>query len=375
MKRYTLLFTFLLFLTLQVFATELKIGVCLPFTGEGRVNAERTWDAIQLANELMPSVGDYKIILMRRDDKTNPDESQKITSQLIDEGVVALIGYPWSSLAIAASLVAESARIPLVSTYSTNPLTTEDKRYISRVCFIDSFQGEVAANFAVGELKVNNAVLIVDRSEPYCMGLANYFRQAFISLKGRILRSFYFKRDDPEFALKNLAEKTIELNPDMIYIPAYYRELGILVKSLREMGYKGILACGDTGGNDDVFKYAGDSVNGLYFTDHFNVEAAKTRAARYFVTEFEKRYNIVPPTSSALGWDTYLVVYNAVKSCVSAGEKPNPENINYYIRHTKNLEGATGVITIDPQTGNPTKSAVINIWKDGEIKLYTIVNP
>jgi len=376
MKRYFLIVGCIFFsIYAGLFAAEVKIGVCLPFTGEGRVNAEKTWDGIRLANELMPSVGNYKIVLIKGDDRTNPERSQEVTSLLIDEGAAVLIGYPWSSLAIAAALVAENTQVPLLSTYSTNPLTTKDKNYISRVCFIDPFQGKVAANFAIKTLKVKNAVLIVDRSEPYCTGLATHFKEAFSELKGKILALLYFKRGDTESTLKDIAQQAAASNPDMIYLSAYYKGLGILVKELRKLGYKGALVSGDTGGNNDVFKYAGDSVDGLYFTDHFNVDAAETKSAKYFVIEFEKKYNDVPPTSSALGWDAYLVVYNAVKSCVSAGKKPTPENINYYIRHTKNLEGATGNITINPQTGNPVKPAVVNVWKDEKVKLYTVINP
>ena len=375
MKRYVFVLACVLLFVAIAFATDVKIGVCLPFTGDGMADANGIWNAFQLANELMPSVGDYKLVLIKENDNTDPKQSQKVTEQLIGNGAVVLIGYPWSSLAIAAASVAEKAKIPMVSAWSTNPLTTKGRKYISRVCFIDPFQGEVAANFAIKTLKVKNAVLIVDRKEPYCTGLATYFKKAFSKLKGRLLTSLYFKRGDSESILKNLAQKALKLNPDMIYIPAYQRELGTLVKNLRNSGYKGVLITGDTGGLPDVPEYAGDKVNGLYFTDHFNAEAAKTKAANFFITKFKEKYGKIPEAGPALGWDTYLIVYNAIKSCVSAGKEPNPENINYYIRHTRNLEGATGNLTIDPQTGDPTKSAVMDVWKKGKVRLYTVVNP
>jgi len=375
MKKCVWVLVFVLFFVVATFATDLKIGVDLPFTGDGKVDAEDAWDAFQLANELMPSIGSYKLVLIKGDDNTDAKLTQKVTRNLIDEGSVVLIGYPWSSLAIAGGAIAEKAKIPLVSTWSTNPLTTQGKKYVSRVCFIDPFQGKVAANFAVKDLKVKNAVLIVDRSEAYCTGLATYFKKAFVKLRGRILTSLYFKRGDSGTLLKNLAQKALTLNPDMIFIPSYPREMGTLIKNLRNSGYRGVLMAGDTGGTRDVLEYAGDSVNGFYFTDHFNAKAAKTKAANFFITKFKEKYGRVASAGSALGWDAYLVVYNAIKSCVSADKEPNPENINYYIRHTKNLEGATANLTIDPQTGNPIKSAVVNVWKAGKVELYTVVNP
>ena len=135
-------------------AETVKIGVYLPITGGNAIGGQLELDGVKLAHQQYPTVDGKKIELVVVDNKSDKVESANAVKRLIEKDKVrAIIGTYGSSLAMAGGEVAEKAGIPMVGTSCTNPLVTQGKKYVFRVCFIDPFQGAGAADYALKELK------------------------------------------------------------------------------------------------------------------------------------------------------------------------------------------------------------------------------
>ena len=116
------------------------------------------------------------------DNKSEPSESANAMTKVVTQDKVAtVIGFTTSSNALAATGIAQSNKVPLVSAAATNPKVTLDEKtgkvkdFVFRVCFIDPFQGTVGANFALNTLKSKNAAIMIDNSSDYSKGLAQFF--------------------------------------------------------------------------------------------------------------------------------------------------------------------------------------------------------
>ena len=157
-------------------ADTVKIGVYLPVTGGNAIGGQLELDGVKLAHKEAPTVLGKKVEIIFVDNKSDKVEAANAVKRLVEkEKVNAIIGTYGSSLAMAGGEVAEKARIPMVGTSCTNPLVTQGKKYVFRVCFIDPFQGAGAAAFAKEELKAKTAACLIEVTEDYSVGRASFF--------------------------------------------------------------------------------------------------------------------------------------------------------------------------------------------------------
>jgi branched-chain amino acid transport system substrate-binding protein len=135
-----------------------RIGVYLPMTGGVASFGQMEWAGIQTANAMKPTVLGKKVELFLVDTRSDKIEAANAVSRLIERNKVsAIIGEAISGNTLAGGPIAEKARVPMVSPTATNPLVTQGKKYVFRVCFLDTFQGEAAAKFAFTNFKARRA--------------------------------------------------------------------------------------------------------------------------------------------------------------------------------------------------------------------------
>ncbi len=369
-KKY-LLMLFLLIVTLSFSA--IRIGVFEPLTGAFAAGGQLTVNGIKLANEMFPNVLGQKVNLVILDNKTDKVEAANAVTRLIQVyNVSAIIGSYGSSLAIPGSEVANKMKVPMVGCSPTNPLVTKDKPYVFRVCFIDPFQGRVMAKFAVETLKAKTAYIIQDISSDYSVGLAHYFRNAFIEFtkdNKSVLGVASYQGGDQDFTAQLTLAKA--KNPDVLFIPAgSYGDAALIMKQAREMGIKATFLGGDTWEVPEIIDVAGEAAEGAYFSTHFDEKVMTTEMTKKFVEAYRKKYNTEPNAFAALGFDAYLLILDAITRAKSS----KPEDIKEALAVTKRFQGATGVITLD-ENGDAIKDAIVKKIEKGAFKFITVVKP
>lgn len=370
--RKAVLIVLLLVSSVFVFSA-IRIGVFEPLTGAFAAGGQLTLKGIRLANEMFPTALNQKIDLVVVDNKTDKVEAANAVTRLIQVyNVSAIIGSYGSSLAIPGSEVANKMKVPMMGCSPTNPLVTQGKEYVFRVCFIDPFQGTVMAKFAVENLKAKTAYIVQDISSDYSVGLAHYFRNAFISLTGdskSVLGVASYQGGDQDFTAQLTLAKS--KNPDVLFIPAgSYGDAALLMKQAREMGVKAIFLGGDTWEVPEIIDVAGDAAEGAYFSTHFDEKAMTTEMTKKFIDAYKKKYNEDPSAFAALGFDAYLVIVDAMNRAKSW----KPADVKEALAATKNFQGATGSITFD-ENGDAIKDAIVKKIEKGAFHFISIVKP
>lgn len=365
-----ILFSVLLLAGWSFAADTIKIGGWLPMTGAVAAYGQDANDGIAIAMEMKPTVLGKKVEFTVADTKSDKIEAANAMSRLIEKNkVIAVIGEMISGDTMAGGPIAEKAKIPVVSPTATNPLVTQGKKYVFRVCFIDPVQGDVAAKYAFNTLKAKKAALIVDKSQDYCVGLAKFFKDAFTKLGGKIVAETYCVTEDKDFSAQLSTIKPT--NPDVIYAPNYYSPVALFTKQARELGLKAPVLSGDGAQADELIQIGGKEVEGVTFTGHFNVKAATTALAKDFIARFDKKYpNKEPNAFHALGADAYFVLLDAITRAKST----KGEAIRAALATTKNFQAISGKLSIG-EDGNAVKPMVINVVKGGKFEYLTTVNP
>ncbi|MCB2227186.1 MAG: ABC transporter substrate-binding protein [Desulfarculaceae bacterium] len=349
-------------------AEPVKLGVVFPMTGPAAVYGQNGIKGLKLAQEARPTVLGRPVKLMIADNKSDKVEASNAANRVIQkDGVCALIGCLTSSNSLAAAPVAEQAKVPMLSPWATNPMVTQKKNYVFRICFIDPFQGAVAAKFARENLKAKTAAVMIDISQDYCVGIASFFQREFTKLGGKVVMKTMYNTGDQDFSAQLGAIQAAK--PDIIYVPGYFTEDALIARQARELGLKQPLLSGDAAQADELIKIGGPAVEGLYFTTHFDEQGVTTASGKRFVAAYRKAYNESPDSVSALSYDSY----NALLDAMERAGSTEAAKVSAALAQTKDFQGVTGVLTLKDH--NAIKPAVILQVKDGKFAYVATVNP
>jgi branched-chain amino acid transport system substrate-binding protein len=347
----------------------IKIGAYLPMTGAVAGYGQQEWAGIQIANEMQPTVLGKKIELVLLDTKSDKIEASNAMSRLIEKDkVIGVLGEAISGNSMAGNPISEAAKVPTVSPTATNPLVNQGKRFAFRACFIDPFQGEVAARFARNDMKAQTAAVIIDIAQDYCVGLTNFFVKEFIKQGGKIVSTTYIQTGDQDFSAQLSSIQAAK--PDIIYAPNYYTEDALLAKQARELGINLPILTGDGAQEDALLQIGGKAVENMYFTGHFHKSAATSERAKEYIKRFEDKYKNDAGAFGALGADAYFLLVDAIQR---AGTTDGAK-VRDAMADTKNFQGISGTINMG-ENGNPIKSMVINKVEGGKFTYVTTVKP
>jgi branched-chain amino acid transport system substrate-binding protein len=358
-------------------SNEIKIGANFELTGGVANFGKQTLNGIQMAikeaNAAGGVLGGKKIVLVVADNKSEPAEATNAVTKLITQDkVVAVLGPVTSSNVLATVQVAQDNKIPVLTATGTNEKITVDngkvRPFAFRSCFIDPFQGRVMANYASKTVKAKTAVIYIDSSSDYSKGLSQSFEATFTQNGGKIIGKEAFLQKDQDF--KATLTKIKAMNADVIFIPAYYEEVGKIVKQARELGINIPLLGTDGWDDPKVVEIAGaGALNNTFFSNHYSSQDKDPNVVK-FVEAYKKEYNQEPSALAALGYDSGLMIIDAIKRAGAA----DPVKIKDALEQTKNLQVSTGILTMD-SNHNPVKSAVVIEMKDGKQTFKEKVNP
>jgi branched-chain amino acid transport system substrate-binding protein len=354
----------------------IKIGANLELSGGVASYGQSIAEGMELALEEINKEGidGKKLEIVKIDNKSDAAEATSAAIKLVSqEKVAVIVGSATSTNTLAQVQVAQDNKVPLITPTGTNPtITTKDGKvneYVFRTCFIDPFQGTVAANFATKELGVKNAAVLIDSASDYSKGLAAAFKESFKENGGEIIAEEAYVAKDTDFraTLTRIKSK----NPEFVYLPGYYEEAGLILKQAREIGLNVPFMGGDGWDSPKLVEIGGaDALNNTYITNHYS-SGDPDKKIQDFVKAFKAKYKDKSPDGfAALGYDTAYLLADAIKRAGSA----DPEKIKDALAETKDLELISGTITLN-ENHDPVKSASILKYENGEQKFETKVNP
>ncbi|EAI1487582.1 ABC transporter substrate-binding protein [Campylobacter coli] len=371
MKKVTLVFSALA-LANCLYAKTINLGVVLPLTGPVAAYGQDVFNGIELANKLnakLDNGDEVKLIVI--DTKGDKLETTSAVNRLIaQDKVIGIIGEATTPNTIQAISIVEDKKIPLIAPVASGDKLLEGKKYASRVCFSDSFQGDKFASYVTKELNLKNAVVIIDQSNVYSLGLAKAFEKSLKENGGKVIKKLAISSGDKDF--RAVVSQLKSLNPDFVYMPIYHPEAALIARQAKQIGFDKLLAAGDGVNNQTFIDLGSTAVNGVVFTDSFDSSNPSTARGKTFINEYEKiKGNANLPAFSAMGADAYYVMLNTMNACQNT---LTSECINEKIHQTSNYEGVGGIISIDA-SGNAIRPVVIKEIQDGKQVYKTLINP
>lgn len=352
-------------------ANVIRVGQFGSMTGPEATFGLSTDKGIRLAIDLKNAAGGIKgkqIKLLTEDNQGKADEAAAVVKKLITQDkVVAILGEVASTRSKAAAPIAQANKIPMITPSSTNPDVTKVGDYIFRACFTDKFQGVVMARFAAEHLKLKKVAILMDMKSDYSIGFTQTFKEKFKELGGEIVIEQQFQSNDPDF--KAQLTRIRAANPEAIFMPDYYTDVGVIAGQARGLGIKVPLLGGDGWDSPKLFEIGRTAVEGSYFSNHYSTDSTN-KATQDFIAAYKKKFGDTPDGMAATGYDAAMMLIAAMERTVDL----KPEQIRDEIAKTKDFDGATGKITINADR-DPDKPASIVQVVGKTLKLVTQIGP
>ncbi|MFY2563559.1 ABC transporter substrate-binding protein [Corallococcus terminator] len=347
------------------------LGQVGALTGGQATFGISTRNGIELALKEANAAGGVngkKLAIRVYDNQSKPEEAAQAATRLITQDkVVLILGDVASSNSLAMAEKAQAAGVPMITPSSTNITVTEKGDFIFRVCFIDPFQGFVMAKFAREDLKLAKVAVLQDNKSAYSIDLSGVFTRKFTEMGGKVVTTESYSQGDTDYRAQLTAIKKTQ--PDGIYVPGYYSEVGVIARQAREVGLKVPLMGGDGWDSEKLFELGGSAIAGSYFSNHYSPDNPDPRVQK-FIADYKAAYGAVPDALAALGYDAARVAVEALKR---AKDLSGP-SVRDAIAQTKDFPGVAGTVTLDDKR-NAVKSAVVLKVGDGKTQYVTTISP
>lgn len=363
----------LLIFPLQAAGT-IKIGAIFPITGPIATFGISSANGVKMAFEEVNAKGGVlgqKIELILEDDQYKAEEVANAAKKLIErDKVVAILGEVASSMSLVLAPICQASKVVMMTPTSTNPKVTLVGDYIFRACFIDDFQGTVIANYVYKTLKKKTAAILVAVTSDYSKGLAQFFKESFVKLGGKIVAEESYSEGDSDFRAQLTKIKAAK--PEFVYLPGYYSDIGPILLQARELGITVPFGGGDGWDSPKLVETAGKASDGCFFSNHYSPESKDLRV-QTFVRNYKKKFGETPDALAALSYDAAMLLVEAIKKAGSSEPAKIKDALMSFTKE-KPFRGVTGTIFFD-QNRNPVKSAVIIEYSGGKQVFRATVKP
>lgn len=351
----------------------IKIGLAFPMSGTAAMAGKYSTHGADVLKEELGgkiTVGDkeYPVEFVTMDTEGSEEKTTNVYQKLIEEEkVIAIVGPDSSKCMLAAAPIAQNAKCPAITTFGTNTAVTEVGNYIFRACFIDPFQGSVAAAYC-DQQGYKTACIMFNNADAYAVGLKDAFVENF---KGEVLAIEEYSGSDVKDYNVQLTKLAAQ-NPDVLLLPNLNVELGLQIQQARTAGLNCLIICGDSADTPDVANVAGPAIEGVAYVSAFSAESTD-EAAKNFVDAYVKLYPDELPNSNAeLTYETAKMVVWAIQNAKTLDR----DGVRDALDAIDGLELPSGKMTMDPTTRNPIKGGVIMQYDaEGVTHYISTVNP
>ena len=321
----------------------IKIGFAAGLTGKLSDLGISGRDAVRLAVEEINEAGGIKgrpVELIVKDDKQDSQTALKVDQELIDQGVVAVIGHMTSTMSMAVLPLMNRARLVLISpTTSTSVLSGKDD-YFVRLTESNMAQAIHLARHVANVSGLKKVAVVYDLSNhQFSESLYHNFRDEFAKLGGELSTAVTFiSGSGVPFA--SLAAELIEPRPEAVLIIAAALDAAMICQHIRRIDQDVLIIASAWSMTEEFLHHGGPAVEGVLFSQATGEESDHPRY-REFKKRFYQRYVKNPNFSARLSYETAYFLFEALS------RNDDPETLIRTLLNFGVYEGLTGKITID----------------------------
>ena len=331
-------------------------------------------NAVMLYFDQLNAAGDIngkKVVVKEYDDKGDGVEAVNAYNLAKENGITAVIGSVLTGATIGLADATYEDNMPQITASATATGVTvmedtgEVRTNVFRACFIDPFQGQKMADYAVEKLGAKTAAIFYETGSDYSEGLKNAFVVEAERMGLEIVDTEAFATGDKDFKaqMTNIASK----NPDIVFCPIYYGEAGLAIQAARQAGCTATFLGGDGFGSVKDYASAEELEGSVYCSGY----APGTEDVAQFEKDYCETFGVeeVPNMFAPLAYDASMIMAYGLKAAEDAGLEAGTDEYKQAvidaIKTMDGVKGITGTYSFDSDN-NPIKSVAIIELTGGE---------
>ncbi len=307
-------------------AKTIKIGVFEPASGDSASGGKKEVLGMQFANSECPTVDingeTYEVKLEWADNGSSTDKAPSAAADLVSKNVAIVLGSYGSGVSMAGGPKFEEAGIAALGVTCTNPNVTAGNDYYYRICFLDDFQANVLANFALEKFDAKVAYCLGENGNEYDQGLIAFFKQVFEAAGGKVITDS-FQTNNSDFS--SYLNKAKSEGADVIFTPVSIAYATQIITQAASLEIAAPILGSDTLDDNMVLEAAKGTDVKLYVSTFYQEGGNPTFDAgikEYINSNSDALAsnggNDTISAVTAMGYDAYYVAIEAIKAANSA---------------------------------------------------------
>jgi branched-chain amino acid transport system substrate-binding protein len=357
----------LILMTSAVWAAEvneIKIGAVLPMTGflgpigkEEAVGHSFAIDKVNAAGGIK-SLGGAKAKLLVMDTESKDENAISQTERLItNEKVAVITGCYGSSAAYVATMIAEKYNTPIILPYAVaDKITGRGFKNVFRICFMASSNSEDNYKLLkwLGETTGIHAKTVGFLYEDTLWGQssAKAWKELADKYGLKIVADVSYAGGSKDFTAQILKLKIA--SPDVMLELSYIHDGILIVRTMKDLGFKPKMARISIGHNEDQYYEATKGLNENVFVNAAWFRSLNIPKAQVLNKAYQDRYGKPIGDGGALSYMATVVAIDAIERAGS----PDPGKIREALAMTNMV----------PQESENVLPYVIKFDKTGQIK-------
>ena len=309
--------------------------------------------AVELRNQA-GGVAGRKVELIMRNDEQNPEVAERVTRELIDRGVAAIVG-PMTSV-IAARMVPianETGMLLMSPTVATDDLSHQDDYFFR----ISSSAREYATKVAIYQRHLRRVAAACDLSnQSYTVSWLHEFRDTLTKNGGAVIQMLGFKSagDTPFLPI---ARDLLATQPDEVLIVANAVDTALLCQQIRKLNAHVPIVIAEWGATEQLIELGGKAVEGVIMTQFFDRDSIVPRY-RAFRQRYRDRFDQEPGFAGTAGFDAANVVMDAL------AQRRSGQSLKEVVQAVRRFEGVQHLVYFD-EYGDTKRETFISVVRGG----------
>lgn len=300
-----------------------------------------------------------RVDLIFKDDRGQLEHARHIVQSYINNpDVVAVIGHSKSNISIPMSEIYQRHGILMISPFSTNPeLTEKNLNLIFRNIPSDVEFARDLARFAKN--RKYRRIMIAYVNTKYGKGLTREFEAYGQHIGIEVVARNSFSPTDSIDFYPTLRHWKLE-RFDAVFIAGSDPQGTQIIKQMRQLGITAPVFASEDLDSPDFISNGGKAVEGTVIAIPFNPYSQRPQTS-HFVQTFKKQYHYIPGAFAAQGYDTLLILTDAMKKAHSI----IPAEVAASLHRLKYWPGVCGPITFTKNGEVINKPIAKKIVKNG----------
>lgn len=345
-------------------ATDLKIGIMVPTTGSEATAGKDMENAIKLAAEEINAAGGVlgmNIVTMTGDDACDPQQATAAASKLVSADVAAVVGGYCSGATLPTLKIYGDSNIPFVVA-AANSTKLIDANPGNAFQINSTGFDQVATAVDLFKSKDVNKLAIIHQGDGYSEDLAKLTREKWSGMGKEVVAYEVVNKGEQDHSA--LVTRIKSKAPDAVFWTAYYADGALVIKQLRQAGYRKLIAVGDGSNSPKLLEIAGKAAEGVFCFSNPTVEYLPE--AKAFHMNYKKKFKQDPDAYAPLSYDGMKLMADAITRAGSTDK----DAIKKALAETKGFTGIAGPILFTDKNTLARSNFVTLVAKGGSWTLH-----